>query len=190
VPDVPETARIKAATLAALVAVTCAACGSTTTESAGPIVPVSIDCGMQVPGPGGADGLFAEIPGFTVSEVCPADVDPSFATAEFGSLAAGLVSQNGDPILRVLAGQLKSDSGDAFIRTYLGTLSAQTRDGVGVPSETEELGGHVVKHFNIPLVTDGYVYADGPTVVIAYVAFGSPPATVEDGLTEILDNLR
>jgi hypothetical protein len=47
-----------------------------------------------------------------------------------------------------------------------------------------------VKHFNIPLVTDGYVYADGPTVVIAYVAFGSPPATVEDGLTEILDNLR
>ena len=90
-------------------------------------------------------------------------MDPSFATAEFGSLAAGLVSQNGDPILRVLAGQLKSDSGDAFIRTYLGTLPAQTRDGVGVPSETEELGGHVVKHFNIPLVTDGYVYADGPT---------------------------
>ena len=117
-------------------------------------------------------------------------MDPSFATAEFGSLAAGLVSQNGDPILRVLAGQLKSDSGDAFIRTYLGTLPAQTRDGVGVPSETEELGGHVVKHFNIPLVTDGYVYTDGPTVVIAYVAFGSPPATVEDGLTEILDNLR
>jgi hypothetical protein len=190
VPDVPGTTRIKAATFAALVAVMCAACGSTTTESAGPIVPVSIDCGMQVPGPGGADGLFAEIPGFTVSEVCPADVDPSFATAEFDSLAAGVVSQNGNPILRVLAGQPKSRSGDAFIRTYLGNLSAQTGDGVGVPSETEELGGHVVRHFNIPLVTDGYVYANGPTAVIAYVAFGSPPATVEDALTKVLDNLR
>ena len=99
------------------------------------------------------------------------------------------MSQNGHPILRVLAGQLESGSGDAFVDTYLRKLSAQTRDGVGVPSETEELGGHVVKHFNIPLVTDGYVYADGPTVVVAYVAFGSPPATVEDALTEILDNL-
>jgi hypothetical protein len=190
VPDAPVTTRIKAATLAALIAVMCAACGSTTTESAGPIVPVSVDCGMQVPGPGGASGLFAEIPGFTVSEVCPADVDPSFASTEFDSLAAGLVSQNGNPILRVLAGQLKSGSGDAFIRTYLGNLSAQTRDGVGVPSEADELGGHVVSHFNIPLVTDGYVSADGRTVVVAYVAFGSPPATVEQALTEILDNMR
>jgi hypothetical protein len=189
VPDVPDTTRIKAATLAAFVAVMCAACGSTTTESAGPVVPVSIDCGMQVPGPGDADGLFAEIPGFTVSEVCPADVDPSFAATEFDSLAAGVVSQNGNPILRVLAGQLKSGSGDAFIRTYLGKLSAQTRDGVGVPSETEELGGHVVRHFNIPLVTDGYLYADGPTVVVAHVAAGAPPATVEGALTDILDNL-
>jgi hypothetical protein len=186
---VPETTRIKAATLAALVAVMCAACGSTTTESAGPIVPVSVDCGMQVPGAGGADRLFAEIPGFTVSEVCPADVDPSFASAEFDSLAAGVVSQNGNPILRVLAGQLKSGSGDAFIRKYLGNLSAQTRDGVGVPNETEELGGHIVRHFDIVLVTDGYVYADGQRVVIAYIAFGSPPATVEHTLTDILDNL-
>jgi hypothetical protein len=32
-----------------------------------------------------------------------------------------------------------------------------------------------VRYFNIPLVTDGYAYADGPTV--------------EDALTEILDNL-
>jgi hypothetical protein len=69
------------------------------------------------------------------------------------------------------------------MHTYLGNLSAQTRDGVGVPSETEELGGHVVRHFNIPPA------ADGPTVVIAYVAPGSPPATVEDALTQILDNV-
>jgi hypothetical protein len=190
VPDVPVTTRIKAATLAALVALVCAACGSTTTESAGPIVPVSVDCGMQIPRLGGTNRLFAEIPGFTISEICPADADPSFATSEFDSLATGLVSQNGNPILRVLAGRLKSGSGDAFMRTYLGNLSAHTRDGVGVPSETEELGGHVVSHFNIPLVSDGYLYADGRTVVITYVAAGAPPATVEDALTEILDDLR
>jgi hypothetical protein len=176
VPDVPETARIKAAALAALVAVMCAACGSTTTESADPMVPVSIDCGMQVPGSGGADGISAEIPGFTVSEVCPAVVDPSFARAEFDNLAAGLVSQNGNPILRVLAGQLNSGSGDTFTRTYLGNLSAQTRDGVGVPSTST--------------VRWSPTGTSAPTVVIAYVAFGSPPATVEDALTEILDNLR
>ncbi len=188
-PDVSDNTRIKAATLAALVAVMCAGCGSTTTVSAGPIAPVSVDCGLQAPSPSSVEGVFAEIAGFTVSEICPADVDPTFASQEFDGLAAGLVSQNGNPILRVLAGHLKSGNGEAFIHTYLGNLSAETRDGVGVPSETEELGGHDVRHFTIPLTTDGYVYADGPTVVVAYVAPGSPPATVEDALTEILANL-
>jgi hypothetical protein len=105
----------------------------------------------------GVEGVFAEIAGVTVSEVCPADVDPTFASQEFDGLAAGLVSQNGNPILRVLAGQVESGDGDAFIHTYLGNLSAQTRD------------------------------SEGPTV--AYVAPGSPPATVEDALTQILDNV-
>jgi hypothetical protein len=186
VPHVPDTTRIKAATLAALVAVMCVACGSTTTVSAGPIAPVSVDCGLQAPSPNSVNGGFAEIDGFTVSEICPADVDPTFASQEFDSLAAGLVSQNGNPILRVLAGQLKSGSGDAFMHTYLGNLSDQTRPGVGVPSETEELGGHVMRHFNVPLATDGYLYAEGPTVVVTYVAFGSPQATVEDALSQIL----
>jgi hypothetical protein len=165
----------------------CAACGSTTTVSAGPIAPVSVDCGLQARGPSIVDGVFGEIDGFTVSEICPADVDPTFASQEFDGLAAGLVSQNGNPILGVLAGQVKSGNGDAFIHTYLGNLSAQTRDGVGVPDETEQLGGHDVRHFNIPLTSDGYVYSEGPTV--AYVAPGSPPATVEDALTQILDNV-
>ena len=116
-------------------------------------------------------------------------LDPTFASQEFDGLAAGLVSQNANPIVRVLAGQLKSGSGDAFIHTYLGNLSAQTRDGIGVPSETEELGGHVMRHFNLPLATNAYLYADGSTVVVAHVAPGSPPATVEDAFTEILANL-
>ena len=68
-------------------------------------------------------------------------------------------------------------------------MSTKTREEVGLPSYIEQLGGHVVTHLNIPLTTDGYVDADGPTVVIAYVAPGSPPATVEQGLTKILDNL-
>jgi hypothetical protein len=71
----------------------------------------------------GVEGVFAEIAGVTVSEVCPADVDPTFASQEFDGLAAGLVSQ--------IAGQVKSGDGDAFIHTYLGNLSAQTRDSEG-----------------------------------------------------------
>ncbi len=98
---------MKAATLVAFVAVMCAACGSTTTVSASPIAPVSVDCGLQAPGPSSVDSVFGEIDGFTVSEICPADIDPTFAAKEFGTLAAGLVSQNGNPILRVLAGQLE-----------------------------------------------------------------------------------
>jgi hypothetical protein len=186
---VPDSTQIKAATLAAYVAVMCVACGSTTTVSAGPIAPVSVDCGLQLPGPRGVDGLFTEIDGFTVSEICPADVDPTFASQEFDRLAAGLVSQNGNPILRVLAGHLKSGSGHDFILTYLGKLADQIRPRVGVPTEIEELGGHAMRHFNIPLVTDGYLYPDGPTVVVAYITAGAPPATVEHALTEILDNL-
>jgi hypothetical protein len=107
VPDVPDTTRLKAATLAALVAVMCAGCGSTTTVSAGPIAPVSVDCGLQAPSPNSVEGVFAEFDGFTVSEMCAADVDPTFASHAFDGLAAGLVSQNGNPILTVLAGQLK-----------------------------------------------------------------------------------
>ena len=112
----------------------------------------------------------------TVSEICPADIDPTFASQEFGALTAGIVSQNGIPILRVLAGQLKSGSGDAFVHKYLGDLADKTRDGVGVPSYTEQVGAQVVTHFNVPLTAEGYAYADGPTV--------------EDGLTHILDNLH
>jgi hypothetical protein len=96
-----------------------------------PIVPVSIDCGLQVPGPNDVDGVFAEIPGFTVTEICPSEIDPSFAIQEFG----------------------------------------------------------VVTHLNVPLTAEGFAYTDGPTVVIAYVMFGSPRSTVEDALTHILDNV-
>jgi hypothetical protein len=179
---VPYPKRFTAAALAAVFVATCAACGSTTTRSAGPISHVNIDCGLQTPAPSG----FAELPGFTVTEICPADVDPGFATQEFGGLAAGVVSQNGNPILKVLVGQLKNGSGDAFIRTYVGDLSNHTRQDVGAPSEPAEVDGHVLTHFNIPLQTDGYAYADRQTVVIAHVVPSAPPATVEAALSAIL----
>lgn len=189
----PYPTRIKVAALAAVIAATCAACASTTPDSAPPIAPVSIDCGLPAPVPGSVDGVFTEIPGFTVSEICPGDVGPGLAdpkvSTAFDSLAAGLVSQNGNPMLRVLAGQLKSGSGYAFVREYLEDLSTKTREGVGLPSETEQLGGHRVTHFNLPQISEGYVYADGPTAVIAYVPLGSPPATVEAALSEILGNV-
>jgi len=182
---VPYPKRFTAAAPAAVFVATCAACGSTTTGSAGPISHVNVDCGLQTPAPSG----FAELPGFTVTEICPADVDPAFVTHEFGGLAAGVVSQNGNPILKVLVGQLKSGSGDTFVHTYVGKLSDQTREDVGVPSEPAEVDGHVLTHFNIPLQTDGYAYADGDTVVIAYVVPFPPPATVEAALSAILGNV-
>jgi hypothetical protein len=180
---VPYPLRFTAAALAAVFVAMCAACGSKTTGSAGPISHVNVDCGLQTP----ASGEFAELPGFTVTEICPAEVDPAFATQEFGGLTAGAVSQNGNPILKVLVGQLKNGSGNAFIHTYIGNLSDQTCQDVGVPSEPAEVDGHVLTHFNIPLQTDGYAYADGQTVVIAYVVPSAPPATVEAALSAILD---
>ena len=111
---VPYPTRIKLATLAAVLVTMCAACGSTT-GSAGRITPVSVDCGLQAQNSGSFDGLSAEIPGFTDTEICPADVDPAVAGQQFDGLATGVVSQNGNPTLRVLAGQLRSGRGDAFV---------------------------------------------------------------------------
>ena len=73
---------------------------------------------------------------------------------------------------------------------YPTRIKAATLAAVLVAARAACGSGHTVTHFNIPLTSEGYTYANGLTVVIAYVAPGSPPATVEDALTEILDNLR
>lgn len=186
---VPYTLRIKAAAmLAAAFAVTSAGCASATTESAGPITPVSVDC-PNVPGPGAVEGVLTDLEGFTVTEICASEAFPVAASAQFDSVAAGLVSQDGNQILRVLVGQVKSGDADAFLSNYIGDLSEQQPEGGGVPSEKQELGEHLVTHFNVPLSAEGYAYTSGPTVVIAYVTSGSPPATVDDGLTKIIDKL-
>ena len=184
---VPHPNRIAAATLAAFAIAMCAASGSTTTESTGPISPASVDCDLRAPGAGGA---LVDLDGFTVTPICPNEAFPVATVEAFDDGAAGLVSQNGNKILRVLVGQAKSGDGDMFVHRYLASLSDQTRQGVGVPSEIQQLGERVVTHFNVPLTAEGYAYANGPSVVIAYVEAGSPPATVEDALTKILANVR
>ena len=73
----------------------------------------------------------------------------------------------------MLAGQVKSGTGEAFVDKYLEDVSNNTREGVGLASYPEQLGEHLVT----------------PRIVIAYVAPGSPPATVEDALTAILGNV-
>jgi hypothetical protein len=171
-PIVPHHTRIKAAMLTIALAAMCVGCTSTVAMSS----PV--------------DDLLSEIPDFTVTEICPADVDASLAGQQFNHVSAGMISQNGDVILRVLAGQVNSDvSGSAFVHRYLQDLSNKTREGAGLPSNIELVGGHAVTHFNVPLTAEGYTYSEGQKVVIAYVAFGSPPATVDDALTKVLDNV-
>lgn len=185
---VPYPMRIKAAAmLAAALAVTSAGCASAT-ESAGPITPVSVDC-ANVPGPGAVEGVLTDLEGFTVTEICASEAFAVAASAQFDSVAAGLVSQDGNQILRVLVGQVKSGNADAFLSNYVADLSEQQPEGGAVPSEKQQLGEHLVTHFNVPLSAEGYAYTSGPTVVIAYIASGSPPATVDDALTKIIDEL-
>jgi hypothetical protein len=72
-----------------------------------------------------------------------------------------------EPDAQSACGRTENRQRDAFVREYLENVSAKSRDGVGLPSHTEQLGGHAVTRFNIPLTIDGYVDADGPTVVVA-----------------------
>ena len=46
-------------------------------------------------------------------------------------------------------------------------------------------------HFNIPRLSDGYAYADGPTVVIAYdTAWPQNRGAVREVLTTLLARIR
>jgi hypothetical protein len=71
--------------------------------------------------------------------------------------------------------------------------NTQRRDDKNLPRPTSDAVDCALLQANQvdenALTSQGDTYADGLTVVIAYVAPRSPPATVEHGLTEILDNL-
>jgi hypothetical protein len=64
-------------------------------------------------------------------------------------VAAGDITQNGGPVLKVLAGELKSGSSDDFVQKFL--LAAP---GTTVASEPKQVGGRQVTYFNAK-VLDG-----------------------------------
>lgn len=132
--------------------------------------------------------MFADIPGLTATNIGPSEVDPAFAGPEFDGLQAGAVSQDGNPVLKVFAGQLKSGSGDAVVHKYLENLSTKTRRSW--PTQRDRTDRRARRDaLQRSADRQRYAYAYGPTVLIAYAALGAQPATAEDALTEILGNL-
>ncbi|MDT5225303.1 MAG: hypothetical protein QOG19_2710 [Mycobacterium sp.] len=193
-----------AARFAAVAAVVllCGGCGSKTTEpqgstTSGANAPMqsttttSTDCQVHSPGSSSIDGVFANLAGFTVTQICPADVVPRLGGPEVTASKAAEVSQNGNSVLRVAAAQLKSGSGDAFVHDFISGMASRIADpNKALASEPQVLGGHQVTHFNIPLSDEGYAYGAGSAVVIAYVQAGSNPAAARDAFTKILANLH
>jgi hypothetical protein len=185
--------RFKSQSLA-ITFIACAAiagCGSSTTDPAstgtGSSAPSSATahiegCLVKAPGPSDVDAAFGYMPGFSVEQICPADVDPSLPakSAEFLATNAGKVLQNGNPAVAVFAGQLKEGDGDAFVHAFLTDLSAQT--------EAKDVGGYAVTYFDASTDNRGYVYSKGPTVVIAHDLTGDENVAGQ-ALATVLANL-
>jgi hypothetical protein len=135
--------------------------------------------------------MFADVPGFTVEQTCPADINPALAahTTEFLATNAGKMAQNGSPILSVFAGQLKSGAGDLFVRTFLTDMGSRVAPKT-LATDSKDVRGYPVTYFNVPADVEGYAYFEGPTVVIAYNLAGGAKADVaEEALATILANL-
>ena len=121
----------------------------------------SADCGPPSSGPSPIDDMFAEIPGFTVEQGCPVIASP-FTGADMTAETAREISRDGKSVVTVFAGELAAGTGQAFVdQTFLPAAP-------GTASEAQTVGGYPVTYFNVPHLSDGYAYADGPTVVIAY----------------------
>lgn len=137
------------------------------------------DCMVAATGPSTIDGIFAEIPGFTVSPGCPAIGSP-FTGTDMTAASVAAIDHDGDSALTVFAGQLAIGSGADFIdNTFLAAVD-------GTAADTQTVGGYPVTYFNIPRLTDGYAYATGPTVVIAY---DTASRQARDAVREVLPTL-
>ena len=155
------------------------------------------DCLVDAPGRSGIDEVFEDMSGFAVTPICPMNAiwtGPE-VTAEFHDLNVAEISENGSPILRVLAGQLRSGSGQEFVDKYLSELSAQGMEfdppKILASGPPEEIGGYPVTYFHMFVAAEGYAYADGPTVVIAhFIAGPADQEAAQDALVKILDNIR
>ena len=100
---------------------------------------------------------------------------------------------DGSPALRVLAGQLNSGSGDAFVEKFLSDLSTDAAEATPprtVATEPREIGRYPVTYFNIALAGDGYAYADGQTVVVAFNVGGLKPTESEDVVLGVLNGVH
>lgn len=84
--------------------------------------------------------------------ICPTDVDPAFAGPQVRAVAASDITQDGGPVLKVLAGELKSGSGHDFVQRFLSDLSALAAPGRTVASEPRQVGGRQVTYVNVPVV--------------------------------------
>jgi hypothetical protein len=70
-------------------------------------------------------------------------------------------------------------------------LSALAAPGKTVASDPVEVGGHQATHFNVPVAAEGYAYAAGPTVVIAFDVAGGPHAeTAQEAFAKLVDGLH
>jgi len=140
----------------------------------------SADCGPPSSGSSTVDDVFVEIPGFTVEQGCPAIASP-FNGADMTAATAHEISRDGKSVVTVFAGELSAGTGQAFVdETFLPAAP-------GTASEAQTVGGYPVTYFNVPHLTDGYAYADGPTVVIAYdTAWPQTRGAVPEVLTTLL----
>lgn len=127
----------------------------------GPAPLASADCMVAPAAPSSIDGVFAPIPGVTVTPGCPAIASP-FSGTDMAAASAAEIGRDGNSVLTVYAGELAAGSGADFIHdTFLAAVD-------GTASGTQTVHGYPVTYFNIPRLTDGYAYAAGPSVVIAY----------------------
>ena len=172
---------------------------STTTEmSTAPstTVAASTDCVVQSPEQTIIDTVFTDAVGLTFEPICPVDVNPALAgpevKAQFSEMAASEVVHEKHRVMSVLAGQVKSGNGKAFVETFLSGLStqaAQANPPAVLATEPDEMVGYPVTYFHLPGAVDGYTYAEGPTVLIAYLEPGTKASEAENVLTLTLLNL-
>ncbi|WP_319452798.1 MULTISPECIES: hypothetical protein [unclassified Mycobacterium] len=137
-------------------------------------------------------GTLAELPGYTTTSIAAVDVYPTFTGSQFSDVTAAIVSQRGDAVLRVVVGRLESGNSDAFVESFLSDLSdrmAQANPPKTVATESEQLDGHSVTHFNVAAGTEGYTYAQGSTVAIAISTGGLETDASRDAFAKILANL-
>jgi hypothetical protein len=199
------TLRLRAAALAT-VFIAVAGCGSTgvdalTITAPGSSTPSTTanprpDCQVDAPAHSGIDNAFEPMGDFTVTPICPTDAlwtGPQ-VSAEFLELNAAEISENGNSILRVVAGQVNSGSGEAFVHKYLSELSAAGQEfdppKILASGPAQEIGEYPVTYFHIFVAAEGYAYAEGPMVVIAHFIGGpGETATAQAAFVKVLTNV-